>query len=255
MFFASRSGTFGLRWSSGSGVRPACRSSRFSRSPPAIGRWSPLARRGRHSWPCSGRRRGRPQRPYPREPSSWGFTSVSARSCRRSRRGDWLTGGVSLTAAAASSVWLDGYRLEVPGSDDVDAFVAKLVRLGLLVQDPIIGAAVGSDLSGVSVRSIERRVSRATGLIGHGLVDQLHLFMYPLVLGDGARLFDDGLDLKLSLITTEATTTAACTWPTVPTSSRPVATSDDRTDARPTRPETAVLQLASRSVASEDRAS
>jgi Helix-turn-helix domain len=78
--------------------------------------------------------------------------------------GRLVDGGVSLTAGAASSVWLDGYRLEVPRSDDVDAFVAKLVRLGLLVQDPIIGAAVGSDLAGVSVRSIERRVSRATGL-------------------------------------------------------------------------------------------
>jgi Helix-turn-helix domain len=78
--------------------------------------------------------------------------------------GRLVDGGVSLTAGRASSVWLDGYRLEVPGSDDVDAFVAKLVRLGLLVEDPIIGAAVGGDLAGVSVRSIERRVSRATGL-------------------------------------------------------------------------------------------
>ena len=42
------------------------------------------------------------------------------------------------------------------------------------------------------------------GLLRDGLVDELHLFMYPLALGRGARLFDDGLDLKLSLITSEA---------------------------------------------------
>ena len=41
------------------------------------------------------------------------------------------------------------------------------------------------------------------GLLRDGLVDELHLFMYPLALGHGARLFDDGPDLKLSLITTE----------------------------------------------------
>ena len=40
--------------------------------------------------------------------------------------GRLVDGGVSLTAAAASSVWLDGHRLEVPGSDDVDAFVAHM---------------------------------------------------------------------------------------------------------------------------------
>ena len=43
----------------------------------------------------------------------------------------------------------------------------------------------------------------ARGLLRDGLVDELHLFMYPLTLGHGARLFDDGPDLKLSLITTE----------------------------------------------------
>jgi Helix-turn-helix domain len=78
--------------------------------------------------------------------------------------GRLVDGGVPLSATAASSVWLDGYRLEVPGRDDVDAFVSKLARLGLLVHDPIVAAAVGGDVDGVSVRSIERRVSRATGL-------------------------------------------------------------------------------------------
>jgi dihydrofolate reductase len=41
------------------------------------------------------------------------------------------------------------------------------------------------------------------GLLRDGLVDELHLLMYPLTLGHGARLFSDGLDLKLSLIAAE----------------------------------------------------
>jgi dihydrofolate reductase len=41
------------------------------------------------------------------------------------------------------------------------------------------------------------------GLLRDGLVDELHLFMYPLALGRGARLFDDGLELTFSLIAAE----------------------------------------------------
>jgi dihydrofolate reductase len=41
------------------------------------------------------------------------------------------------------------------------------------------------------------------GLLRDALVDELHLLMYPLALGHGARLFSDRLDLKLSLITAE----------------------------------------------------
>jgi dihydrofolate reductase len=36
------------------------------------------------------------------------------------------------------------------------------------------------------------------------LVDELHLFVYPLALGEGARLFGDGLRVKLSLAESEA---------------------------------------------------
>src|ERR1700761_5117246 len=40
--------------------------------------------------------------------------------------------GVTLSPATGTSVWLDGYRMPLPGPEDVDAFVAKLVRAGLL---------------------------------------------------------------------------------------------------------------------------
>jgi dihydrofolate reductase len=36
-------------------------------------------------------------------------------------------------------------------------------------------------------------------MLADGLVDQLHLFVYPLALGSGQRLFDDGLRGKFSL--------------------------------------------------------
>lgn len=40
-------------------------------------------------------------------------------------------------------------------------------------------------------------------LVADGLVDELHLFVYPVVLGAGARLFDDGVRAKLRLIKSE----------------------------------------------------
>jgi hypothetical protein len=77
--------------------------------------------------------------------------------------------GMTLSPSSRSTVWLDGYRLELPGRDDVDAFVAALVRRDLLVKDPVVAAAVDGRVDALSVRSIERRVSRATGLTRGGI--------------------------------------------------------------------------------------
>jgi dihydrofolate reductase len=37
------------------------------------------------------------------------------------------------------------------------------------------------------------------GLLADGLVDELHLFVFPLALGAGKRLFTDGATVKLAL--------------------------------------------------------
>jgi dihydrofolate reductase len=45
-------------------------------------------------------------------------------------------------------------------------------------------------------------------LLGEGLVDEVVLFVYPLLLGSGKRLFSDGTDpRKLALVNTQATPT------------------------------------------------
>ena len=41
-------------------------------------------------------------------------------------------------------------------------------------------------------------------MLTDGLVDELHLFVYPVVLGSGQRLFGDGATIKLALAGTEA---------------------------------------------------
>jgi dihydrofolate reductase len=41
-------------------------------------------------------------------------------------------------------------------------------------------------------------------LLGHDLVDELHLFLYPLTLGSGKHLFTQGLNLKFRLRSAQA---------------------------------------------------
>jgi AraC-like DNA-binding protein len=71
-----------------------------------------------------------------------------------------------LPAASDSSCWFAGRTWALPGPDDVDRFVGDLERHGLLVHDPIVAAAVAGDagVDGLSRRTVERRVLRATGL-------------------------------------------------------------------------------------------
>jgi hypothetical protein len=71
---------------------------------------------------------------------------------------------LTLPAVSSTSFRLDGSAWELPGPDNADVFVDRLVRAGLLVHDPVASAAVHDDVEGLSARSVERRVARATGL-------------------------------------------------------------------------------------------
>jgi hypothetical protein len=75
---------------------------------------------------------------------------------------------VTLPLVSDDAFWLDGAAWELPRADNADVFVERLVRAGLLVHDPIAAAAVrddaDDDVDGLSTRSVERRVARATGL-------------------------------------------------------------------------------------------
>lgn len=91
--------------------------------------------------------------------------------------GRLVDSAITFDPSTRSSVWLDGYRVELPDRDDVDAFVASLVRRDLLVRDPVVAAAVEGSVAAavegsvdaLSARSVERRVARATGLTRGGI--------------------------------------------------------------------------------------
>jgi hypothetical protein len=70
----------------------------------------------------------------------------------------------TLPQATNTSFWLDRTEWELPGPDNADVFVDRLVQAGLLVHDPVVAAALHGEVEGLSARSVQRRVSRATGL-------------------------------------------------------------------------------------------
>lgn len=79
---------------------------------------------------------------------------------------------LTLPQASRASFRLNGSAWELPRPDNADVFVDRLVRTGLLVHDPVASAALQGEVKGLSTRSVERRVSRATGLT-RGVIRQI----------------------------------------------------------------------------------
>lgn len=69
-----------------------------------------------------------------------------------------------LPGAADRSFWLGGSAWQFPDQENVDTFVERLVRDGVLVRDPIVNAALEGRPQGLSPRTLRHRFLRATGL-------------------------------------------------------------------------------------------
>jgi hypothetical protein len=107
--------------------------------------------------------------------------------------GSLVDRAVTLPPATGASFWLDRSVWELPGPDNADVFVDRLVRAGLLVHDSVASAVVQGGVEDLSTRSVERRVSRATGL-SRGAIRQIRraeraveLLSRGVPAGDAAR--------------------------------------------------------------------
>jgi hypothetical protein len=76
----------------------------------------------------------------------------------------------TLPDASARSFWLDGSAWEYPDFENADTFVARLLRRGILVRDPVVSAALGGNVDERSLRTAQRHVLRATGLSQRAIV-------------------------------------------------------------------------------------
>jgi AraC-like DNA-binding protein len=77
-----------------------------------------------------------------------------------------------LPSATRRSFWLNGSAWEFPTYDNADTFLTRLKRKGLLARDPIVDAALHGRVTGLSLRTMQRRVLHATGLT-HGAIQQI----------------------------------------------------------------------------------
>jgi len=79
---------------------------------------------------------------------------------------------VNLPDATSQSFWLHGSAWEFPDFENADTFIARLVREGLLVHDPVVDAVLQDQEPNLSVRQVRRRFLTATGLT-HGYIRQI----------------------------------------------------------------------------------
>ncbi|MCC6614984.1 MAG: AraC family transcriptional regulator [Anaerolineae bacterium] len=77
---------------------------------------------------------------------------------------DLLNGDAVLPDAAGQSFWLNGSAWQMPTFENVEAFVARLTREGLLVTDPVVTSVLKDQPASASSRTVQRRFLRSTGL-------------------------------------------------------------------------------------------
>jgi hypothetical protein len=102
--------------------------------------------------------------PIPQDAEFFGIQFMLGTFIPSLQPGQLVDRSLTLPQATSTSFWLNGSAWELPGPDNADVFVDRLVRAGLLVHDPVASAGLQRDVKGLSTRSVERRVSRATGL-------------------------------------------------------------------------------------------
>jgi AraC-like DNA-binding protein len=96
----------------------------------------------------------------------------------------------TLPEATSQSFWLNGSAWQFPNFENVDTFVARLVREELLVHDPVVEAVLQNRPPDMSLRSVQRRFLNATGLT-RGAFDQIERARQAVtLLGQGLSIAD-----------------------------------------------------------------
>lgn len=99
--------------------------------------------------------------------------------------------------ATGGTFWLHDESLPVPDGEDADAFVDRLVRLGLLRFEPTVDLLLNSDLPGrpATLRTLQRRFLHATGLSSRSVLTIERARRAAALLQTGAAIPDVVHDL------------------------------------------------------------
>ncbi|GAA1666917.1 helix-turn-helix domain-containing protein [Nonomuraea maheshkhaliensis] len=105
--------------------------------------------------------------PVPEEATFFGITFALGTSMPHLPAGRLVNSAAELAGTTRRSFQLKGSAWHLPGYDDAEAFVRRLVREEILVRDPLVAAvhrAGPPEVSRVSERTVQRRFLAATGL-------------------------------------------------------------------------------------------
>ena len=98
---------------------------------------------------------------------------------------------VTLPLASTRAFWLNGSAWQLPGVDDAETFVDRLIRRGLLAHEPCVGDAVrGHVARAASPRTVQRRCLAAAGLTCGGIRQIERARHATLLLRDGVSILD-----------------------------------------------------------------
>jgi AraC-like DNA-binding protein len=97
---------------------------------------------------------------------------------------------VTLQSATGRSFWLNGSALEYPDFNNAETIVKRLVKLGILLRDPVVEDTLLRRPGELSLRSAQRHFLRSTG-ITYATFRQIERARYATnLLREGVSIFD-----------------------------------------------------------------
>lgn len=109
--------------------------------------------------------------------------------------GSLVDNEIRLPEVSHQAFWLDRAAWEFPTYENAETFVNRLVRAELLVRDPLVTDALYRHALDVSLRTIQRRVLRATGLTSNAIYQIDRTRQATIMLREGASILDTTYDL------------------------------------------------------------
>lgn len=101
----------------------------------------------------------------------------------------------ALPEASSHSFWLHGSTWELPTFENADVFVDRLIHQEVLARDPVVEAAIRGHTPDLSMRSLQHRFLRATGL-PHKTIRQIERAHSAVSrLEKGTSILDTALEL------------------------------------------------------------
>jgi hypothetical protein len=117
---------------------------------------------------------------------SFGITFAHGTSMPHLPAARLVDSAVETPYATSHRFVLRGEEWPVPGFESAEQFVARLVREGVVVRDPLVDDVVAGASPDLGARSVQRRVVASTGLTQGGIRQIQRARQAAILLGEGA---------------------------------------------------------------------